>query len=192
MEDNNNMKEIASASPLLALEGSGGQSPEGTSPTRALERAERTIIHHIINVGDGFNFRKSISPFWGVSKNNRTYIDTSIFQGDVLWFCQELGDKFKVIGMCEYTHAFDSIDEPLIQLNIVERELQNWDERVVNDIQIHYRDLYDTEGQGIFIDICRYASEISPYGDTYSKVSDGELFKHYDGFKFYAVPKKVL
>jgi hypothetical protein len=171
MEDNNNMKDSYSSSTTIGWDGP--------------RRAERSVIHHIINVGDGFNFRKSNFPFWGVSQNNRTYIDTSIFRGDVLWFCQELGDKFKVIGMCEYTHAFDSIDEPLIQLNIVERELQNWDERVVNDIQIHYRNLYDTGGQEIFIETCRYASEISPYGE------DCGLFKHYDGFKFYAVPKKL-
>tara|TARA_B110000285_G_C14922506_1_gene513294 strand:+ start:275 stop:739 length:465 start_codon:yes stop_codon:yes gene_type:complete len=146
-------------------------------------REGKCHLHHIINVGDAFNFRKSKFPFWGVSQKNRKYIDTSIYIGDVVWFCQDIGDKFKVIRMCEYTHAFDSIDEPLIQLNIIEREIQNWDENVVNDIQIHFKELYDTEKQEIFINPCE--SEISTYSSTEHSEN---LFKHYDGFKKYAEP----
>ena len=72
--------------------------------------------------------------------------------------------------MSEYTHAFDSIDEPLIQLNIVEKEKQNWDDRVVNDIQIHYKNLYDTEKQSINIE--KYGNEISTYDGPEGKFSN--------------------
>ena len=153
---------------------------------KGISRPDKSILHHIINVGDGVNFQNSNYPFWGVSENNRTYIETWINVGDILWFCQETGDTFKVIGMGEYTQAFDSIDEPLIQLNIVEKEKQNWDERVVNDIQIHYKNLYTTERQSICIR--KYETEISIY-DIAGRIdsNDIDLFKHYDGFKFYGV-----
>ena len=155
---------------------------------KGISRPGKSILHHIINVGDGVNFQNSNYPFWGVSENNRTYIETWINVGYILWFCKETGDTFKVIGMGEYTQAFDSIDEPLIQLNIVEKEKQNWDDRVVNDIQIHYKNLYDTEKQSINIE--KYGNEISTYDGPEGKFSnDVDLFKHYDGFKFYAEPK---
>ena len=149
-------------------------------------KPEKRKLHHIINVGDGVNFQNSNYPFWGVSENNRTYIEKWINTGDILWFCQETGDTFKVIGMGEYTHSFDSKDEPLIQLNMVERETQNWDDRVVNDIQLHYKELYNTEKQCIRIK--KYTNEISIY-DISKKINskDIDLFKHYDGFKFYGV-----
>ena len=155
---------------------------------REISRPEKTRHHQIIKVGEGVNFQNSNYPFWGVSENNREYIDNWINAGDILWFCQETSDTFKVIGMSEYTHAFDSIDEPLIQLNIVEKEKQNWDDRVVNDIQIHYKNLYNTGKQSISIE--KYGNEISTYGGPEGKFSnDVDLFKHYDGFKFYAEPK---
>ena len=107
------------------------------------ETGKRYVLHHIINVGDGTNFRKSKYPFWGISQDNRDYIMKFMNSGDIIWFCQEEGGKYRVIGMSEYTHTYDSKDEPLIQLNIVEREEQNWDDRVINDIQIHYKNLYN-------------------------------------------------
>lgn len=151
-------------------------------------RYERKILHHIINVRDGNNFLNSKFPFWGVSENNRKYIETLINSGDILWFCKSFDDKFKVIGMSKYTHSFDSKDEPLIPLNIVERETQNWDNRVENDIQLHYRDLYNTGKQNIIID--KYKDEISIYDSQgRNSLNDIDLFKHYDGFKFYGEPK---
>jgi len=153
-------------------------------------KPEKRKLHHIINVGDGVNFLSSKFPFWGVSAGggNRTYIEKWINSGDILWFCKEIEDEFKMIGMGEYTHSFDSKDEPLIQLNMVERENQNWDERVVNDIQIHYKNLYITEKQSIRIRKCE--TEISIY-DIARRINsnDIDLFKHYDGFKFYGEPK---
>ena len=58
-------------------------------------RYERKILHHIINVRDGNNFLNSKFPFWGVSENNRKYIETLINSGDILWFCKSFDDKFK-------------------------------------------------------------------------------------------------
>ena len=80
--------------------------------------------------------------------------------------------EFKMIGMGEYTHSFDSKDEPLIQLNMVERENQNWDERVVNDIQIHYKNLYITEKQSIRIRKCE--TEISIY-DIARRINSNDI-----------------
>ena len=87
----------------------------------------KTKLHHIINVGNGGNYRKSVFPFWGLSKNMRTYVNNYMNKGDVLWFCQYFEKELKVIGMAEYTHKYDIVDEPLIPMNIIEREKQNWD-----------------------------------------------------------------
>ena len=148
------------------------------------ENGKRNVLHHIINVGDGTNFRKSKYPFWGISQDNRDYIMKFMNSGDIIWFCQEESGRYRVIGMSEYTHTYDSKDEPLIQLNIVEREEQNWDDRVINDIQIHYKNLYNTRKQEIFIDKCNQGLT------TYSCDFGGDLFEHYEGFKFYASPKE--
>ena len=163
---------------------------EKNNTMKETSKHEKRKLHHILNVGDGINFLNSKYPFWGVSAEggNRLYIEKWINSGDILWFCKDTGVQFEVIGMSEYTHSFDSKDEPLIQLNMVERENQNWDERVVNDIQIHYKNLYITEKQSIRIRKCE--TEISIYDITRRiNSNDIDLFKHYDGFKFYGEPK---
>lgn len=142
----------------------------------------KTKLHHIVNIGDGKNYRKSIFPFWGLSHNMRTYINNFLNVGDVLWFCQDLKNELKVIGMAEYTHKYDIVDEPLIPLNIIEREKQNWDESINNEIQIHYKEKYDTTQQNIRIKMSN--QEISTYSNEYG----GDLYKHYGGFKFYGKP----
>lgn len=142
----------------------------------------KTSIHHIINVGDGMNYKKSVYPFWGLSHNTRSYIRNFINLGDVLWFCQDFENGLKAIGMAEYTHSYDINDEPLIPMNIVEREKQNWDMNIENDIQIHYKNIYNTERQNIVIE--KKTEEISTYSNEYG----GDLYKHYGGFKFYGNP----
>lgn len=142
----------------------------------------KTNLHHIVNIGDGKNYRKSIFPFWGLSHDMRTYINNFLNVGDVLWFCQDLKNELKVIGMAEYTHKYDIVDEPLIPLNIIEREKQNWDESTNNEIQIHYKEIYDTSRQNIRIKMSN--QEISTYSNEYG----GDLYKHYGGFKFYGKP----
>ena len=140
----------------------------------------RTRLHHIVNVKTGYNFKKGKFPFWGMSSDYRSYIANFINPGDVIWFCTETGnDTLKVIRMAEYTHHHDVINEPLFRLNIIEREKQNWDENVMNDIQIHYKNIYDTEKQNIFIK----SSETEIF--TYSNEYGGELYKHYGGFIYY-------
>lgn len=139
----------------------------------------KTSLHHIINVGNGKNYRKSVYPFWGLSQNTRNYIRNFMNVGDVLWFCQDFGKDLKVIGMAEYTHKYDIMDEPLIPMNIIEREKQNWDTDIDNDIQIHYKNIYNTERQNIVIK--KTTEEISTYSNDYG----GDLYRHYGGFKFY-------
>lgn len=142
----------------------------------------KTSLHHIINVGDGNNYRKSVYPFWGLSQNTRSYIRNFMNIGDVLWFCQDSEHGLKVIGMAEYSHCYDINDEPLIPMNIVEREKQNWDITINNDIQIYYKKIYNTERQNIMIE--KTTEEIY----TYSNECGGDLYKHYGGFKFYGKP----
>ena len=142
----------------------------------------KTNLHHIVRVGDGKNYKRSVHPFWGLSQNARSYIRNFINVGDVLWFCQDFQDGLKVIGMAEYTHCYDIHDEPLIPMNIIEREKQNWDINMYNDIQIHYKNIYNTERQNIVIE--KTTEEISTYSNDYG----GDLYKHYGGFKFYGKP----
>lgn len=145
----------------------------------------KTILYHIINVGDGINYRKSVYPFWGLSGNARVYVKTFMNIGDILWFCQDFGEELKVIGMAEYTHRYDIADEPLIHMNIVEREKQNWDSTVSNDIQIYYKEVYDTYKQDI--NIKKIDGEIFTYSTDYGE----DLYKHYSGFKFYGKTKDI-
>ena len=149
----------------------------------------KTKLHHIINVGNGENYRKSVLPFWGLSENMRTYVNNNINVGDVLWFCQYFEKELKVIGMAEYIPKYDIVDEPLIPMNIIEREKQNWDETKIssNEIQIHYREIYDTSSQNIRIKKCwsHQTAEIFIYN---SNEDGGDLYKHYGGFKFYGKP----
>ena len=142
----------------------------------------KTSLHHIINVGNGNNYRKSVYPFWGLSQNTRNYIRNFMNVGDVLWFCQDFGKDLKVIGMAEYTHKYDIMDEPLIPMNIIEREKQNWDSTVSNEIQIYYKEIYDTSRQNLRIE--KTDQEIFTYSNEYG----GDLYKHYGGFKFYGKP----
>ena len=142
----------------------------------------KTSLHHIINVGDGKNYRKSVYPFWGLSGKMRVYVKNYMNIGDVLWFCCDFGKGLQVIGMAEYTHKYDIMDEPLIPMNIVEREKQNWDSSVSNEIQIYYREIYDTSRQNLTIK--RVEQEIFTYSNDYG----GDLYKHYGGFKFYGKP----
>lgn len=140
----------------------------------------KTCLHHIINIKTGYNFKKSIYPFWGISAQNRIYVNNFMNTGDIIWFCTEIeNSNLKVIKMAEYTHNHDIINEPLFRLNIIEREKQNWDENVINDIQIHYKNIYDTEKQNIFIKSSE--KEIFTYSNDYG----GELYKHYGGFIYY-------
>ena len=142
----------------------------------------KTNLHHIVHVGDGKNYKRSLHPFWGLSQNARSYIRNFINVGDVLWFCQDFQDGLKVIGMAEYIHCYDIHDEPLIPMNIIEREKQNWDMNMDNDIQIHYKNIYNTERQNIVIE--KTTEEISTYSNDYG----GDLYRHYGGFKFYGKP----
>jgi hypothetical protein len=140
----------------------------------------KTLLHHVVNVKTGYNFKMGKYPFWGMSSDYRLYIANFMNPGDVIWFCTETGnDTLKVIRMAEYTHYHDVINEPLFRLNIIEREKQNWDENVMNDIQIHYKNIYDTGKQNIFI---KYSeTDIFAYSNDYG----GELYKHYGGFIYY-------
>ena len=51
--------------------------------------------------------------------------------------------------MAEYTHYYDSEEEPLIKLNTYTNEELGWSGEQKWDIQIHYKNLYETEEQNI-------------------------------------------
>jgi len=143
--------------------------------------------HWIIRVNDGINFSNSIYPFWGVKKRYKSYVK-KFKPGDILWFMTSKPFGGKLIGMSEYTGFYDRNDEPLIQINTYTNKDQNWvgDEDWV--IQIHYTNLYNTSKQEIKACI-QHQNAIFNY-ETYKNKIDGNLYKHYKGFKFYAEPKE--
>ena len=104
--------------------------------------------HWIIRVQDGRNFKNSKYPFWGVKRGHCNCIKSIVQKfkpGDVLWFLTSKKFGGKIIAMAEYTCFYDTNDEPLIRINTYTNEQQNWEGNGDWSIQIHYKNLYNTE-----------------------------------------------
>jgi hypothetical protein len=93
----------------------------------------------------------------------------------------------KIIGMAEYNSFYDRLDEPLIQINTLSNEEQNWKGNDEWDIQIHYINLYNTERQNITG--CIACGGIILEYNTFRDKINGELEVHYNNFKYYSEPK---
>lgn len=144
--------------------------------------------HWIIRVNDGENFRNSKYPFWGVKRGGGSKTTVSkIIIGDILWFMTSKPFGGKIIGMAEYTGFYDRNDEPLIQINTMTNEQQNWKGDDKWDIQIHYKNLYITEKQNI-TGCIQCAGNILAY-DKFKNKINGDLHEHYKNFIYYAEPK---
>ena len=143
--------------------------------------------HWIIRVGDGYNFRNSIYPFWGVKKAPGSMLK-KFKEKDILWFCVNKGSGGIIIGMAEYTHFYNRTNEPLLQINTYSNEEQGWLGEEDWTIQIHYQNLFLTEKQQIPLCI-RHAGVILKYETFKEKIKD-DLEKHYENFCYYSKPDK--
>lgn len=101
----------------------------------------------LIRVGDGVNFRNSKYSFWGVKRGRRNSIKSVVSKiniGDILCFITSKPHGGKIIGIAEYTGFYDRKDEPLFQIHTKTNKEQNWNGNEEFDIQIQYRNLYNT------------------------------------------------
>ena len=147
--------------------------------------------HWIIRAGDGENFRNSVNPFWGVKRGPGGNIKTTVKNmkpGDVLWWATPAKYGGKLIGVAEFVGFYDRMDEPLIPINTLSNEEQGWSGDSEWDIQIHYKNLYDTERQDITA--CIQCSLIIMKYNTFREKVNGDLYEHYKNFKYYAVPRR--
>ena len=145
--------------------------------------------HHIIRIGDGINFEKSKVNVWGMVRGKRDCIKGFILNqvkiGDILWFCTNKNNGGKAIGMAEYICMYDRMDEKLININTYTNDDMGWDGDGEWDIQIHYKNVYNTKDQNINV-ILRGPSPIITYDQRKPNHKNIEnLYKHYDGYKFY-------
>lgn len=150
--------------------------------------------HHIIRVGDGINFEKSKVNVWGMVRGNRDCIKGFIINqlkvGDILWFCTNKSNGGKAISMAEYIGMYDRNDEKLININTYTNNEMGWDGDGEWDIQIHYKNVYNTKDQNIKV-ILRGASPIITYKpDNMNQKNIDNLYKHYDGYKYYGKIEK--
>jgi hypothetical protein len=148
----------------------------------------------IVRVGDGENFKKS-SPHgcYGVKRGSGGAIKTRVYElkkGSILCFMTSKKYGGKIIGMAEFCGAYDRQDEPLLQINTMSNEELGWEGNEDWDIEIHYKNLYDTEKQnikccisngGLFFDYEKFKDELKC-----------DLPTHYKNFKFYAEVKSFI
>jgi hypothetical protein len=149
-----------------------------------------TPKYWIFRVGDGENFRNSKFPFWGVKRGPNDCIKAIVKKmkkGDICWFMTSKCYGGKIIGMSEYTEFYDKKDEPLIQVNTFSNDEQNWKGDGLWDIQIHYKNLYNTEKINI-TGCIKCSAIIFDYDKVVSKIN-GNLYEHYKNFKLYGEPK---
>ena len=149
--------------------------------------------HWIIRVKDGINFRNSKHLMWGVKRGRNDCVKTIVKKmkpGDILWFMTSKPFGGKLIGMSEYTCFYDRNDEPLINLHTYSNEEQNWVGDSDWSIQIHYKNLYDTERQNIKAYV-QCGGIVLEY-ETFKDKNLPDLYEHYRCFKYYAEPKEPI
>jgi len=146
--------------------------------------------HWIIRISDGINFKNSKYLFWGVKRGKNDCLKSIVKkfkEGDILWFITNKKNGGKIIGMAEYVNFFDKKDEPLISINSISNEEQNWTEGEY-DIQIHYKNLYNTEKQNIRG--CFVGMSCIFYYDRIKDKIDKNLYNEYDNYIYYCDPVK--
>ena len=144
--------------------------------------------HYIIRVGDGDNFKNSKNDVWGVKKNFEGTVK-KMNEDDILWFLKSKSSGGNFIGMAKFIDFYDrEIEEQdLICLNTYSNEEQNWQGEEKWSIQIHYKELYDTDMANITA-IIQCASSIMAYDTFKDKEGIPNLIEHYNMFKKYASP----
>ena len=151
----------------------------------------REINHWLIRVQNGENFKNSKYPFWGVKKGKngciKSIVDKKINKGDILWFMTSKNYGGKLIAMAEYTCYYDRDTEPLISIHTYTNNEQNWKGNDDWSIQIHYKNLYNTEKQNLNA-IIQCGGIILEY-EKFKNKNLPNLYEHYNNFKYYAEPK---
>ena len=151
--------------------------------------------HWIIRIGDGVNFKNSKYPFWGMKKGKdgciKTFLINHVKEGDILWFCTNKKHGGIAIAMAEYTTFYDRSDEPLIKINTYTNKDQNWIGDEDWSIQMHYKNLYNTEKQTIQVILSGPSPIIEYDKERPNQKNIDDLYKHYKGFKFYGEPKII-
>lgn len=139
--------------------------------------------HWIVRVADGINFRNSKYPCWGVKKGQ---VPKALKTGDILWFATSKQYGGTIIGMAEYTECYNRVDEPLVPIHTYSNEEMGWVGGSEWDIQLHYKNFYDTTRQSI-VAIIKCAANILRY-DTFKDRGMPNLPMHYRNFRYYAEP----
>jgi hypothetical protein len=155
----------------------------------------------LIKVGDtetnANNLRIGKYPFWGLNKNHKNSIE-SLKKGTIIAFItnkQKNGNR--VIGMAEFVSWYDRRNEPLLNINTVTNEKQGWVGDGEWEIQVLFKNFYETESgiKNIWIpneiDIGRQQMIIGIEGHKIQlpdSITD-DLLKHYQNFKYYGIPK---
>jgi hypothetical protein len=150
---------------------------------------QENMQHYIIRVKDGNNFRNSKLPYWAMKSGKNGCIKSVIKKikpGSILWFLTSKKYGSQIIGMAQYCRFYDINDEPLLQINTISNEDQNWKGDECWNIQIHYTNLYITEKQNIYGCIS-HSSSILEY-EKYKEKINGDLYEHYKNYRFYAEP----
>ena len=149
--------------------------------------------HWLIRVGDGINFQNSNHAMWGCKRGRNNCIKSIILkinEGDILWFITNQNNGGKIIGMSEFISCYDRNEEPLLEINTYSNEDMGWIGNEDWDIQIHYKNLYETKRQDIKICI-RCPSIIINYDNFREQIND-DLELHYRNFLYYANPSKYF
>ena len=149
--------------------------------------------HWLLRVGDGRNFRNSVYPFWSVKRGKNNSIKgclRNIAEGDILWFITNKKSGGKIIGMAEFMYMYDVKEKPTSDMTIFSNSEQGWIGDDVCDIQIYYKNMYNTENADL--DIClRCCNLIMSYITFRDRISHN-LYREYDMFLKYGQPNNVV
>ena len=142
--------------------------------------------HWILRVGTGENFKNSKHSCWGLkggSVGQFKAVVKKMNAGDILWFITSKKYGGIAIGMAEFITFYDRDDEPLVPINTYSNIEQGWYGPDEWNIQINYKNLYNTEKQNIKICLQTPACVIEYI--TYKEKIEDDLVLHYNNYVFY-------
>ena len=152
----------------------------------------REINHWLIRIKDGKNFKNGKYSIWGVKRgfnNSIKGVVNKINSGDILWFVTSKPFGGNIIGMAEYIGYYDRKDEPLLKIHTLTNEEQGWTGNDDWDIQLNFKNFYDTTKQDFKVCISHCAVIFKINNDFKEKHNINIDFDlHYKNYKFYAEP----
>jgi hypothetical protein len=112
--------------------------------------------HWLLRVADGVHFRSSQKYMLWSGNSGHTWVKNfrkEARPGDILWFIKGGGCGGKAIGVATFTYHCPRVLGPLIALTPTNEDL-GWTKSLGNwDVEIHYKDLYDTDSLNILTKI---------------------------------------